>query len=143
VDPSVIDTVAKFFFFTALDERISFTASLKVLTELKSKNWIGTQHRARWVQVLAKWRAKIYLVSPKVFSEDPSDRGFLFPDNLDFSHWIAFQSTAPPTEVEAVLLSKILGFQDEEIASGLGVSVGTVRYRVGRGLRGLGGYVEP
>ncbi len=51
-------------------------------------------------------------------------------------------SNGEPSEVEAVLLSKILGFSDNEIAEGLGVTSGTVRYRIGRGLRHLGGYLE-
>lgn len=142
MDETVIETVAKYFFFTALDERVSFSASLRVLAELKSKDWIGRQHRERWVQTLTKWKDKARTLTPKTWSNVPSDKGFVFPRGFDLSLWISFQSAAEPLEVEAVLLSKILGFTDEEIANGLGITAGTVRYRVGRGLRHLGAYVE-
>jgi hypothetical protein len=68
--------------------------------------------------------------------------GFIIPENFDLGVWTSFLATAHPEESEAVLLSHILGFTDVEIATGIGVSEGTVRYRVGRGLRHLGGYVE-
>jgi hypothetical protein len=140
VDP--IDVVAKYFFFTALDERISFTASLRVLSELKAKNWMDAGHKARWIETLSKWHPRLQNFSPRNWSDVPSDKGFVFPRHIDLSLWISFQSAGRPDEIEAVLFSKVLGFSDEEIADGLGVSPGTVRYRVGRGLRHLGAYIE-
>jgi DNA-directed RNA polymerase specialized sigma24 family protein len=140
--PTVIETVAKYFFFSALDERVSFAASLKVLAEIKSKNWLTEDHRARWVETLTKWKPKLAHVKPRAWSGSGHDRGFTLPGEVDVSLWAAFQTSVDPAEVEAVLLSQVLAFTDDEIADGLGVSRGTVRYRVGRGLRHLGGYVE-
>lgn len=139
---SVLESVAKYFFFTALDERISFSASLKVLSELKANNWLDNENRARWIEVLSKWKPRLPAIAPKSWSDTPSDKGFVFPRGFDLSLWISFQSAADPIEVEAVLLSKVLGFSDAEIAAGLNTTEGTVRYRVGRGLRHLGAYVE-
>src|SRR5437868_6991704 len=126
---TVIETVAKYFFFTALDERVSFSASLRVLAELKAGNWLDHDHRARWVEILTKWKPRLPGISPKNWSDVPSDKGFVFPKNFDLSLWISFQSAAEPSEVEAVLLSKVLGFSDGEIAEGLKITPGTVRYR--------------
>lgn len=142
MDPTVIETVAKYFFFSALDERVSFAASLKVLAELKTKNWIDSSHRARWVETLTKWKPRLATIKPRAWTDTPSDRGFVLPGEVDVSLWASFSTSVEPTEVEAVLLSQVLAFTDEEIATGLGVTIGTVRYRVGRGLRHLGGYVE-
>lgn len=143
VDPGPMDTIAKYFFFTALDDRISFTASLKVLSELKSKNWLDQSHRARWIQVLTKWKLRVREFKAKDWANtSASAKGFNYPGGLDLSLWISFQSAGKPDEVEAVLLSKILKFSDQEIAEGLNVTTGTVRYRVGRGVRHLGAYVE-
>ena len=140
--PTVIETVAKYFFFSALDERVSFAASLKVLAEIKSKNWLSEAHRARWVETLTKFKPHLAQVKPRAWSAQSTERGFTLPGEVDVSLWAAFQSSVDPSEVEAVLLSQVLAFTDDEIANGLKVSVGTVRYRVGRGLRHLGGYVE-
>ena len=140
--PTVVETVSKYFFFSALDERVSFSASLRVLSEIKAKNWLADEHRARWVEILTKWKPRLKTIKPRAWTVTPTDRGFILPGSVDVSLWASFQSSVNPSEVEAVLLSQVLAFTDDEIADGLGVTVGTVRYRVGRGLRHLGGYVE-
>jgi DNA-directed RNA polymerase specialized sigma24 family protein len=140
---AVIDTVAKYFYFASLDEHISFTASLKALTDLKHNDWLDRRHRSRWVQVLSKWKLKLNSLRGKAWSEDSHEKGFSLPKDFDLQVWANFLQTGEATEVEAVLFSKILNFSEEEIAEGLGVTTGTVRYRVGRGLRHLGGYIEP
>jgi len=142
VDPAVAQIVAKYFFLLSLDDRLSFSATVKVLSELKSKNWMDASHRSKWVEVLSKWRTRLAGIKPKSWSEESRERGFLSGLPLDLTHWASFQSAVDTSESEAVLLSKILHFTDEEIADGMGITVGTVRYRVGRGLRRLGGFVE-
>ncbi len=139
MEASVIDTVAKYFYFSSLDEQISFTASLKALTDLKHNDWLDFQHRARWVQVLSKWKPRLKSMRGKASAVE---KGFVLPKDFDLNSWTSFLAAGESTEVEAVLFSKILNFSEEEIADGLGVTTGTVRYRVGRGLRHLGGYLE-
>ena len=137
MDAPVIDTVAKYFYYSCLDEQVSFSASLKTLSEIRANGWM--KDRSRWVQVLSKWKPRLKQMRGKSFGPNP---GIEFESEFDLTAWSNFMTTAEPTEVEAVLLSKILGFRDGEIAQGLGITVGTVRYRVGRGLRHLGGYLE-
>lgn len=139
---SVIDTVAKFFYFCTLDERVTFAASFRVLGELKNGGWIDGGHRSRWVAQLSKWRQKLGSVAPRDWAHTPGDAGFQVPPQFNPTAWSNFLTYGDPLEIEAVLLSRILNFTDDEIASGLGVTRGTVRYRVGRGLRRLGGFLE-
>ena len=142
METSVIETVAKYFYFTSLNEQLTFAASFRVLNELKANGWIEDGHRDRWVALLTKWRSKMRKISPRDWAHYPEEKGFVPPDNFNTAAWSNFMANGEPSEVEAVLLSRILGFTDGEMASGLGVTVGTVRYRVGRGLRHLGGYLE-
>jgi len=142
-ETTVTDAVAKFFFFSCFDERVSFSAGLSVLAELKAHNRLDDEHRSHWVQALHRWKRKLGRVRPRAWSDSPNEHGFMVPTELDLSAWVSYMNTAEAEEVEAVLFSRVLRFSDEEIAQGLGVTVGTVRYRVGRGLRHLGGYVEP
>lgn len=142
MESSVIDTVAKYFYFCCLDERLSFAASLKVLADLRAHEKMDAEHRTDWIRALTKWRRKLKYLHPKAFSTRPNAKGYDLPAEFDVGAWITFLSSCEPTEVEAVLLSRILGFKDQEIAAGLDVTEGTVRYRVGRGLRHLGGFVE-
>ena len=142
MQPSVIDTVAKYFYFLSLDEQISFSASLKALAELRSNDWLEERDRSRWVQVLAKWKPKLKQLRGRQWRDFAQAPGFSLSENVDINAWSGFLSSGEASEIEAVLLSQILGFSDEDIASGLQVTIGTVRYRVGRGLRHLGGYLE-
>jgi DNA-directed RNA polymerase specialized sigma24 family protein len=142
VEAPVIDMVAKYFFFCSLDEQVSFTASLKALTELKHNDWLGGKDRSRWVQVLSKWKPKLKSLRGKQWAHSPVEHGFSLPKDFDLNAWNHFLNSGEATEVEAVLFSRILNFTEDEIADGLGVTAGTVRYRVGRGLRHLGGYLE-
>jgi DNA-directed RNA polymerase specialized sigma24 family protein len=141
-EASVVEAVAKYFFFSCLDEQLSFTASLKVLSELKARNWLEREHRSRWIETLRKWKPRMTHLKPKPWTESPLEKGYLLPQDFDLSVWVTFLTAAEAVEVEAVLLSRILAFTDEEIADGLSVTTGTVRYRVGRGLRHLGGFIE-
>jgi hypothetical protein len=137
-----IETVVKLFYLSCLDEHLSFAASLKVLSELRSRNYLEEEFRSHWVETLTRWRPKLHSLKPKAWSEQPGAKGFLFPVDFDMTAWVTFVNSAEQSESEAVLLSKIIGFTDEEIAAGLGVTAGTVRHRVGHGLRKLGGLVE-
>lgn len=139
VEASVVDTVAKFFFFFSLDEQLSISATQNVLAELDKRRMLGPEHRSAWVRALWKWKAKLSHIRSRSWRE--ASPAFLVPQNLDLNTWVSFLTVADPEEIEAVLLSRILQFTDEEIAEGMDLSVGTVRYRVGRGLRRLGGLV--
>jgi len=139
---SVAEAVVKYFFFLSFDEQISFAASLKVLGELKAGNRLDNDHRSHWVQTVHKWKPRLKKMRGRVWSESPTVPGFILPKDLEVASWVSFMSAAEAEEVEAVLLSRVLGFSDAEISQGLDVTEGTVRYRVGRGLRHLGGYIE-
>jgi len=139
---SVTRMVAKFFYFSSLDEQISFAASLRALADLRHNGWLEEKSRARWVGVLSKWRPKIRQLRGRQWPGFAQAPGYVRPHDFDLNAWSGFLNAGEASEVEAVLFSKILNFSDDEIAEGLGVTVGTVRYRVGRGLRHLGGYLE-
>ena len=141
-EAAVVEAVAKYFFFCCLDEQQSFAASLRVLSELKAQNCLGDTHRSQWVKILSKWKVKVTHLRPRPWTDSANEKGFYLPDDFDLSGWVSFIGSGEAAEVEAVLLSRILAFTDDEIASGLGVTSGTVRYRVGRGLRHLGGYID-
>ena len=142
-ETAVTDAVAKYFFFLCFDERLSFSAGLSVLNDLKARNRLDEEHRSHWVQALHQWKPKLTKLRPRNWTETPTQAGFILPQDFDIGAWVSYMNAADPDEVEALLLSRILAFTDDEIAKGLGVTAGTVRYRVGRGLRHLGGYVEP
>ena len=100
------------------------------------------QHRGQWIAILHKYREKLKKFPRRDWQHNPEEKGFVLPKGFDMQGWQNFITNSDIQEVEAVLLSRILHLPDEEVAQGLGVTVGTIRYRVGRGLRALGGYLE-
>jgi DNA-directed RNA polymerase specialized sigma24 family protein len=52
-----------------------------------------------------------------------------------------FHRSASDEEIVAASLSKLLGFAEQDIAVGLNVSIGTVRYRIGKAVRQIGAAV--
>lgn len=142
MQPSVIDTVAKYFYFSCLDERLTYSAAMKALTELRANNLIETENKVEWIRCLTRWRGRLGRLSAKSWGSEKNSPGFSVPSGFDMGAWMTFLTSCENSEVEAVLLSQILCFSDQDIADGLNVSIGTVRYRVGRGLRRLGGFVE-
>ncbi len=65
------------------------------------------------------------------------------PAHLELGPWLRFHKEAAEEEVLAVLFTQILEFSETETAEALKVSLGTLRHRVGKGIRVLGEYVGP
>ncbi len=64
------------------------------------------------------------------------------PPGISLSSWKAFKKEGGAEELATLVWSKILTIPDDCIAKGLGVSAGTVRHRLGRGLRQLGSHLS-
>ena len=137
-----IKSVALFFFFSLLDEKAAFQATTKTLGQsfrrqrrkdddesdapsrlvhLTQKNWEKWNNKKKAGQSLITYEA-----------------GWLLKPDIDLGPWKEFRKEADPDEFLAVIWSHILKFSDQHISEGLGVTIGTVRHRVGRGLRHLG-----
>lgn len=142
MESPLIDSVVKYFYLSCLDEQLSFAASLKVLGDLRSRNRMGNDQRSHWIESMRKWRPKLSTLQGRTWIPGHDEKGFVFPADFDMTAWVSFINSTEASESEAVLLSRVLGFTDEEIARGLGVTTGTVRHRVGHGLRKLGGLIE-
>jgi hypothetical protein len=70
------------------------------------------------------------------------ESGWLIPEGIDLGPWREFQKNASEDELLTVIWSKILKFSDLEISEGLGITQGTIRYRLGRALRKLGSMTQ-
>ncbi len=63
---------------------------------------------------------------------------WLLPPELDISIWTRYQKDAADEDIMALLFSLVFGVSDQELADGFQTSVGTIRYRLGKGVRQLG-----
>jgi hypothetical protein len=64
-----------------------------------------------------------------------------FPEKSNWGPWFEFRKHADREELSAVLWTKILGVSEEALAQAQSLTLGTVRFRVGRGLKHLGQYI--
>ena len=142
-----IKSVALFFFFTLLDEDLAERAArltienFRVQIKKKSKN--GTKGLATDPVVVLIRESR--LVFEKISKSENLNRAainqkakFLLPPGVSYGAWRQFHKEAPREDLIAIIWSRIVGFDDVKVAQGLGASEGTIRYRVGRGLRQLG-----
>jgi hypothetical protein len=144
--------IALFFFFTLLDEKIAFEAAHKAVSALKAK-WpmristgvntgVNTSKSVLPDAAIIVALKRTFEQFKKSVSRNPVlgdfDSMIEMPRGSELAAWRAFQRTSPENEIIAVVLSKILHFEDKAVAKGLNISLGTARYRIGKGIRSLG-----
>lgn len=135
--------IALFFLLVYMDEKAALQAAHKAAAHLKamSSAKIGEIADRELIRVLRRSLEQ----NKNLFSNSRSSvlpEEWILPRGLDIESWAKFQRDSSQTEVVAVVFSKVLSFSDEAIAYGLNISVGAVRYRVGKGIRQLGAYVQ-
>jgi hypothetical protein len=75
-------------------------------------------------------------------ADGDDETGSVLKASVDLSAWNKFRQDAAEVESTAVILSQILKFSEESIAAGLHISLGTARYRIGKGTRTLGAFLR-
>ena len=136
--------IALFFLFALLDEKTALAAAETAAAQVKSlPQPVGplvdeSARRVSLIQILKK----VFEANRKVLARNRplamSATVWTLPEGIDLRGWMKFQKDSSDGEVMAVVLSKLLGFTDYEIADGLNITVGTARYRIGKGMRQLG-----
>lgn len=142
-----VDTkaIALFFFYALLDEQRAIEATSAALTDTKKRISKNPELKTSVAMVAATnfiWKKN----SGRFIRGRPNfspESGWLLSEGLDMGPWKEFQKTAQEDEFLALIWSKILKIPDEDISLGLGISVGTLRYRTGRALRRLGMLTNP
>lgn len=139
-----VKSIALFFYFALLDDQKAIEAASQALAlsrarkhrnpELKNSVAIVAATKATW----DKYKARVARGRPNTTIES----GWLIPENVDLGPWREFQKSASEDELLTVIWSKILKIEDDDISEGLGITQGTIRYRLGRALRKLGSMTQ-
>ncbi len=64
--------------------------------------------------------------------------GWNVPEHLDLGSWKEFQKNNLNDELFCVIWTQIIGYSEKIVSHGLGLSEGTIHYRVGRGIKKIG-----
>jgi hypothetical protein len=137
-------SIALFFFFAFLDDRRALEASTQALifaNDKKKKNPKISDAVLVVMSTFAIWK-KHHLKLTRGNPNISADAGWMIPPDFDLGPWREFQKLATQDELLAVIWSKVLSVSEADIAQGLGISEGTIRYRLGRALRKLGSMAQ-
>ncbi len=137
-----IKSVALFFYLTLLDEELAEKACELTIQKCRSRLKKNTLSESESTSIV------IHLIS-SIFEKMKSDHilnkaslnsksNYILTNGISLGAWRQFHKESTSEELVAVVLSQILEFDEATIAGGLGLTIGSVRYRVGRGLRQLG-----
>lgn len=133
-------SVALFFYFAFLDDKKAIEASIRALAFCRDKKKKNPQLKNSVALVIAtkhvwdNYKARVIRGRPNTSVES----GWLVPEAADLGPWREFQKTSSEDELLTVIWSKILKIDDDDLSQGLGITQGTIRYRLGRALRKLG-----
>lgn len=146
VEDSQRRSIAVFFYFALQDEKMATQATVKSLQRIRKR--LEAQEKAGGVNPHFS-EALLVSVTQKIWdkfkhgirntqSAVSIEGGWLVPEGTDLGPWREFRKEAKEEEFLILLWSQVLKLSDNGISHGLGISTGTVRYRIGRALRRLG-----
>ncbi|MEI7973491.1 MAG: hypothetical protein WCH11_03905 [Bdellovibrio sp.] len=88
-----------------------------------------------WVQMLHRQALRIQKKSPVPQKEMLSSSGFRWPKNFTYESYLKLRSLLSFEQMEALLFVVICGFSPELTAQALGLSEGSLKLRIGKGLQ--------
>ncbi len=133
--------IALFFLLSLLDQKQALQAAHKSIAQLKgmkSDKASPSPSASDITHVLHQTFEAQRKALSRNRPTDMSDVALRFPAGTDFATWQKFHRQASDAEITAVVLTKIIGFTEDDVASGFNVSTGTMKYRVAKGMRQLG-----
>jgi hypothetical protein len=136
--------IALFFLFSLMDEKMALQAAHTAIAQLKAahppgRNGEETEISSREViRLCRKIAAQYRKLLPRNRPMTLPSSAWNLPKDIDLATWVRFQKDASDEEIIALVLAKILGYSEDEVAKGLEVSPGTVRFRIGKAVRQLG-----
>ena len=143
-----VRTIALFFYYSLLDDQVAVRATERALKKLSAQA-LGAEvkdaksprvgvERSLLVNVCTKLWHKYEGFTVRGGSGATPATHWRLPETLDLAPWRQFQREGLREDMLAVVWVKILGCAESDVAKGLGLSPGTIRYRVARGVRQLG-----
>lgn len=137
-----IEKIALFYHFSMLDEARAQSLTERTIKKLRHEQ-LAAQMSRRALGSVDLIRITAENLKKSKLQGRPTHLAFstgelLLPENSNFGPWFEFRKIANEDEFNAVLYSKIMNFSDADIAAALNLPVGTVRFRVSKGLRALG-----
>ncbi len=138
----LLEKLALFYYFSFLDEVKAQAATLKTLKKIKidmiSKRRDESDFTVNEFIEVTNGLLERSLKNIKPVSLAYSSGYIILPDRSNWGPWFELRKVINEKDFRALLYSKILKFSEEQIATGLDLPAGTIRYRISRALKALG-----
>jgi hypothetical protein len=141
--------IGLFFLLGFMEERVALSAASRAIAQLKAEfseiSRKDREHQPVAVDAIIRvcresWKIHRKQIPRNQANLPPSkdSRTWIIPANIDLGVWTRYQRDAPDEDIMTVLFSLVLGISDSDLAMGFQTSTGTIRYRLGKGVRQLG-----
>ena len=134
---ALLEKVALFYYLHFLDEARALTEAAQTIKSLNRQIRQNAKNTSEIIRHIEK-SLKKSKTNIKPSSLSFSVGALVIPENWNWGPWFEFRKIVDDREFRTVLYAKILKFSDDAIAEGMDLPIGTVRYRVGHGLKTLG-----
>ncbi len=132
--------ILTFFFFATLDDQKAKHLSKKCWNWCVSKKKSQPKFSSDEILILGLsnlW-SEIKNQPRNGITRVTQDSGWILNPNFKIEPWVAYQKNASEEEVFSILLYQVLKLNPELISKCLGLSKGTINYRVSKGVNKLG-----
>jgi hypothetical protein len=132
--------IGLFFLLGFMDERGGLAAASSAIAQIKAEESSPDESLppSQFVNICHQTWKKHRGLTPRNQSFDGPQHSWIIPKEIDIGIWARYQKDAPDEDVMTILFSMVFALSDEELAEGLKTSLGTIRYRLGKGIRQLG-----
>lgn len=139
----LIKEISLFFFFSLLDEEKAFEAAQKTWTVFQDYKKKYSKEKDAVLIVQATKEVWDHL-NPKLQKGRPyltKSSGWTWPNQLNMGPWMEFQKHSTTDELLSTIWCYIMGYSESDVATGLGLSEGTLRFRLGHSVKKVGALV--
>lgn len=140
----LIEKFALFYYLALLDESKAYAATINSLRTLKwqqIKQNIVRQSLSPAQFVRLTQEQLVKAKTHKNFVHRSTVAGTLIlPEKSNWGPWFELKKNLTDKEFHTLIYARLLKIQESDIAEGMEISVGTVRYRIGKTLQRLGHY---
>ncbi|MGE0634203.1 MAG: hypothetical protein AB7O96_17445 [Pseudobdellovibrionaceae bacterium] len=141
MESSEIRFLALFFFFSFLDEKTTTTSASEAYGLFVNHMKKHPQNDRKEALLKAAYTTYLKIKKKnKKAAPRKNDLSFALSGAIDIGPWREFHKNANSEDMLVVILKQILGASENEVARCLQISVGSVRYRLGKALPLLGEY---
>ncbi len=136
------EKILTFFYLLFLDEHLAFELSIQAERAIQKKVPKNKKPNPAEIVLVLNRLARSARRHPVHLHITQSPGKWNIPSGLNLTSWREFLRDSDWDLAIPTILQQVLDFKVEDVAVGLGVSSGTVVYRVGKSLENLGGFVD-